>query len=70
MARYRLGVDLGGTKILAGLFDEGFSLVGRAKQRQHFDPPELDRGTGVNTNETKSGLNSKTPRQPGANPRW
>src|SRR5688572_26863879 len=31
-APYWLGVDLGGTKILAGLFDDQFNLVGRAKQ--------------------------------------
>ena len=31
-APYWLGVDLGGTKILAGLFDDDFNLVGRAKQ--------------------------------------
>jgi glucokinase len=31
-APYWLGVDLGGTKILAGLFDSDFNLVGRAKQ--------------------------------------
>jgi glucokinase len=29
---YWIGVDLGGTKILAGLFDDDFRLVGRAKQ--------------------------------------
>lgn len=29
---YWLGVDLGGTKILAGLFDDSFHLVARAKQ--------------------------------------
>jgi glucokinase len=30
--QYWLGVDLGGTKTLAGLFDDSFKLVGRAKE--------------------------------------
>src|SRR5207248_11248508 len=30
--QYWVGVDLGGTKTLAGLFDESFKLVGRAKE--------------------------------------
>jgi len=34
---YWLGVDLGGTKILAGLFAADFSLVGRAKQPTNYD---------------------------------
>src|SRR3954465_3037599 len=29
---YWLGVDLGGTKILAGLFDDSMKLLGRAKE--------------------------------------
>ena len=29
---YWIGVDLGGTKILAGLFDSNFKLLARAKQ--------------------------------------
>src|SRR5689334_15293386 len=36
-APYWLGVDLGGTKILAGLFDRDFSLVGRAKEPTNYD---------------------------------
>lgn len=32
MSNYWIGVDLGGTKILAGLFDDQFRLLGRAKQ--------------------------------------
>ena len=36
-APYWLGVDLGGTKILAGLFDRDFSPVGRAKQPTNYD---------------------------------
>jgi len=34
---YWLGVDLGGTKILAGLFAADFSLVGRAKQPTNYE---------------------------------
>ena len=34
---YWLGVDLGGTKILAGLFDESLRLVGRAKQSTNYE---------------------------------
>src|SRR5262245_59945098 len=34
---YWLGVDLGGTKILIGLFDEGLNLVGRAKQPTNYE---------------------------------
>src|SRR5438477_12429629 len=33
-----IGVDLGGTKILAGLFDDDMKLVGRAKEAT--PPPE------------------------------
>ena len=36
-APYWLGIDLGGTKILAGLFDHDFKLVGRAKQPTNSD---------------------------------
>ncbi|HEX4588509.1 MAG TPA: ROK family protein [Gemmataceae bacterium] len=36
--RYWIGVDLGGTKILAGLFDDDMKLVGRAKEAT--PPPE------------------------------
>ena len=31
-SRYWLGVDLGGTKILAGLFDDSLNLLARNKQ--------------------------------------
>src|SRR5271165_4850686 len=31
-APYYIGVDLGGTKILAGLFDADFKILARAKQ--------------------------------------
>lgn len=34
---YWLGVDLGGTKILAGLFDPRFAVVARAKQATNYD---------------------------------
>ena len=34
---YWLGVDLGGTKILAGLFDDSFRLVARAKQSTNYE---------------------------------
>jgi glucokinase len=34
---YWLGVDLGGTKILAGLFDNSLEVVGRAKQPTNFE---------------------------------
>lgn len=33
MQKYYLGIDLGGSKILAGLFDEELNLVGRNKMR-------------------------------------
>ncbi|MBR5690869.1 MAG: ROK family protein [Verrucomicrobia bacterium] len=33
MRKYYLGIDLGGSKILAGLFDEELNLVGRNKMR-------------------------------------
>lgn len=36
-AAYWLGVDLGGTKILAGLFDQNFTILGRAKQATNYD---------------------------------
>jgi glucokinase len=36
-APYWLGVDLGGTKILAGVFDDGFNLIGRAKQATNYE---------------------------------
>jgi glucokinase len=36
-APYWLGVDLGGTKILTGLFDNDFNLVGRAKQPTNYE---------------------------------
>ncbi|MBO0698663.1 MAG: ROK family protein [Zavarzinella sp.] len=36
-AAYWLGVDLGGTKILAGLFDQNFTVLGRAKQATNYD---------------------------------
>jgi glucokinase len=36
-APYWLGVDLGGTKILVGLFDEQFQLVAKAKQSTNFE---------------------------------
>lgn len=36
-APYWLGVDLGGTKILAGLFDDSFRLVARAKQATNYE---------------------------------
>lgn len=36
-AKYWLGVDLGGTKILAGLFDDSFELIARSKQSTHFE---------------------------------
>src|SRR5437660_5284586 len=32
MSNHWIGVDLGGTKILAGLFDANFRLLARAKQ--------------------------------------
>jgi glucokinase len=32
MSNYWIGVDLGGTKILAGLFDEQFRILGRSKK--------------------------------------
>ena len=32
MSGYWLGVDLGGTKILSGLFDENLKLLARSKQ--------------------------------------
>src|SRR5690349_11300439 len=32
MSNHWIGVDLGGTKILAGLFDDNFRLLARAKQ--------------------------------------
>jgi glucokinase len=36
-APYWLGVDLGGTKILAGLFDNSLEVVGRAKQPTNYE---------------------------------
>ena len=36
-APYWLGVDLGGTKILAGLFDANFQLVARGKQSTNYE---------------------------------
>jgi glucokinase len=36
-APYWLGVDLGGTKILAGLFDNDFNVVARAKQSTNYE---------------------------------
>ena len=34
---YWLGVDLGGTKILAGLFDDSMTVVARAKQHTNYE---------------------------------
>ncbi|HJZ94119.1 MAG TPA: ROK family protein [Gemmataceae bacterium] len=36
-APYWLGVDLGGTKILAGLFDSDFNVVARSKQPTNYE---------------------------------
>ena len=36
-APYWLGVDLGGTKILVGLFDDRFQVVARAKQSTNYE---------------------------------
>jgi glucokinase len=36
-APYWLGVDLGGTKILVGLFDDQFQVVARAKQSTNYE---------------------------------
>ena len=33
MQKYYIGIDLGGSKILAGLFDEELNLIGRNKMR-------------------------------------
>jgi glucokinase len=36
-APYWIGVDLGGTKILVGLFDDNFQVVARAKQNTNYE---------------------------------
>src|SRR4029077_14589065 len=36
-ATHWIGVDLGGTKILAGLFDDRFQVVARAKQSTNYE---------------------------------
>jgi len=38
MSNHWIGVDLGGTKILAGLFDDQFRLLARSKQATDVTP--------------------------------